>query len=129
GNRLLLAALVICAAAAFGTLFTPAMTMLTHLSEHRGLDYGYTFALVTLAWAPGQTLGAAGGAALAHGTSDAVPYLALAAVCALTLAGLWRSRTSIGSTTRSAPASSASSLPTTAAHRAGGARGTRPSRP
>jgi MFS family permease len=115
GNRLLLAALVICAAAAFGTLFTPAMTMLTHLSEHRGLDYGYTFALVTLAWAPGQTLGAAGGAALAHGTSDAVPYLALAAVCALTLAGLWRSRTSIGSTTRSAPASSASSLPTTAA--------------
>ena len=50
------------------------MTLLTHLSEEVGLDYGYTFALISLAWAPGQTIGAAGGGALAHATSDAVPY-------------------------------------------------------
>jgi MFS family permease len=88
-HALLLAALVVCAGLAFGTFFTPAMTLLADLSELRGLDYGYTFALVTLVWAPGQTLGAAGSAALAHLTSDLVPYLALSAVCALTLLRIW----------------------------------------
>lgn len=108
----LLAPLVALGGLAFGTFFTPGMTLLTHLAEARGLDYGYTFAMVNLAWAPGQTLGAAGGGALAHATADAVPYLALAAVCALTLAALWRSRAWTGSTMRSAPASSGSSSPT-----------------
>ncbi|HZU20084.1 MAG TPA: MFS transporter [Gaiellaceae bacterium] len=114
-SRFALAALVVLAGLAFGTFYTPAMTLLTQLSERRGLDYGYTFALVSLAWAPGQTLGAAGGGALAHAVSDAATYLVLAAVCALTLLGSWRTRTSIGSTTPSAPASSASSSRTTAA--------------
>ena len=85
-----LAVVVICGGVAFGTFFTPGMTLLTQLSEQRGLDYGYTFALVNLAWAPGQALGAAGGGALAHATSDAVPYLVLSAVCAVTLAVLQR---------------------------------------
>jgi MFS family permease len=115
GNRFLLGAVVICAATAFGTLFTPAMTYLAQHAEERGLDYGYAFALVTLAWAPGQTTGAAGGAALAHATSDAVPYLVLSVLCALTLAGAWWFRTSTGSTMPSAPGSSASSWHTTAA--------------
>jgi hypothetical protein len=30
------------------------MTLLTHAAEHRGLVYGYAFALINLAWAPGQ---------------------------------------------------------------------------
>jgi hypothetical protein len=47
--------------------------------------------LINLAWAPAQIGGAAGGGALAEVTSDVVPYLALAALCALTLAALWRS--------------------------------------
>ena len=34
---------------------------LTRVAEARGLDYGYAFALVNLAWAPGETIGAAGG--------------------------------------------------------------------
>ena len=68
------------------------MALLTNLSEERGLDYGYTFALVNLAWAPGQAIGAAGGAALARATRDAVPYLALSGLCALTFAALWRVR-------------------------------------
>jgi MFS family permease len=110
---LLLAALTVAAALAFGTLFTPAMTLLAQRSEARGLDYGYTFALVTLAWAPGQTTGAAGGGALAHVTTDTVPYLLLAVLCALTLAALWRSAASIDSTTPSARVSSEPSLPTT----------------
>jgi hypothetical protein len=70
------------------------MTLLTHAAEERGLDYGYAFALVNLAWAPGQSGGAAFGGAVADATRDAVPYLTLSGVCALTLAGLWRSASS-----------------------------------
>jgi MFS family permease len=108
-ERFLLAALVVCAGVAFGTFFTPGMTLVTNLAEERGLPFGYAAALVNLAWAPGQTLGAAGGGALAHATADAVPYLTLAGICALTLAGLWRARRSTGWTIRSAAPSSASS--------------------
>ena len=91
-ERFVLAVFIVCAELAFGTLFTPAMTLLTHVSEEVGLDYGYTFALISLAWAPGQAIGAAGGGALAHATSDAVPYTALAIACLITLAVLLRSR-------------------------------------
>jgi MFS family permease len=115
GRAVLVAVLVVCGGLVFGTFFTPAMTQLSHLAEVRGLDYGYAFALVNLAWAPGETIGAAASGAAAHATSDAVPYLALAAVCALTLAALWRSRGSTVWTTPSARASSASSSHTTAA--------------
>jgi MFS family permease len=84
-DPLVLALLVVLGGLAFGTFFTPGMTLLSHLSEERGVDQGYTFALVGLVWAPGQTLGAAAGGALAHATADAVTYLLLAAICALTL--------------------------------------------
>jgi len=104
-----LAVLVVVAGVAFGTLFTPAMALVTELAERRGLEYGYSAALINLAWAPGQAIGSAGGGALAHRTSDAVTYLCLSGVCALTLALLWRSRRSIAWTTPSARASSASS--------------------
>ncbi len=114
GNRFALAVLVVAAGLSFGTFFTPGMTWLSNLAEERGLRYGYASALVNIAWAPGQMIGAAGGGALANATRDAVPYLALAAVCALTLVALWRSRTSIGSTTQSAPESNSSSSPTIA---------------
>jgi MFS family permease len=112
-NRFVLAVLIVAAGLSFGTFFTPGMTLLSDLAEARGLRFGYASALVNLAWAPGQTLGAAGGGALAHATGDAVPYLALASICALTLLGLWRSHGSIGLTTRSAPESSGSSSPIT----------------
>jgi predicted MFS family arabinose efflux permease len=107
-RAIVLAVLVVFASVAFGTFFTPGMTLLTHMSEQRGLDYGYTFALVNLAWAPGQTAGAAAGGALAQATRDAVPYVALAAICALTLGVVWRTARSTASTARSAPESSVS---------------------
>jgi MFS family permease len=109
GDGLLLAALVVAAGVAFGTFFTPGMTLLSNVAEERGLQFGYSSSLLNLAWAPGQALGAAGGAALAHATTDSVPYLALSAICVLTLAVLWRSHGSTAWTTRSAPASSVSS--------------------
>jgi MFS family permease len=93
-HRFVLALLVVCAGLAFGTFYTPGMTILTEAAERRGLDYGYAFALVNLAWAPGQSAGSAIGGAVAQATSDAVPYLTLAGIALLTLAGLWRSRSS-----------------------------------
>ena len=99
-ERFVLAVLIVCAELAFGTLFTPAMTLLTHVSEEVGLDYGYTFALISLAWAPGQAIGAAGGGALAHATSDAVPYIGLSLACLVTFAVLRPRRPSTVSVAR-----------------------------
>lgn len=93
-NRFVLAVVIAFAGISFGTFYTPGMTLLTHAAEERGLDYGYAFALVNLAWAPGQSGGSVIGGALAQATSDAVPYLTLSAVALLTLAVLWRSRSS-----------------------------------
>ena len=95
-SRWVLAAFVLLAAMAFGVFWTPAMSHLTDLAELRGLDYAYGFALVNLAWAPGQAVGASVGGALARATSDAVPYLLLAGLCLLSLAALrpWRSASS-----------------------------------
>jgi hypothetical protein len=70
------------------------MSMTSDAADGMGLDYAFGFALINLAWAPGQVAGAAGGGALAQLTSDTVPYLTLAALCALTLAALWRSASS-----------------------------------
>ena len=89
-ERFARAAVVVLAGLAFGTFYTPGMTLLTQAAEDRGLDYGYAFALVNLAWAPGQTAGSALGGALAEQTSDAVPYLGLAVISLLTFAALWR---------------------------------------
>jgi predicted MFS family arabinose efflux permease len=93
-NAYVLGVVIVGAALAFGTFYTPGMTLLTNTAEHRGLDYGYAFALINLAWAPGQTAGSALGGAAADATSDAVPYLALGLVALLTLAGLWRKASS-----------------------------------
>jgi MFS family permease len=93
-RRFVLAALIVCAGLCFGTFYTPGMTLLTNAAEERGLEYGYAFALVNLAWAPGQSAGAAVGGAVAQASSDAVPYLVLAGIALLTLAGLWRFRSS-----------------------------------
>ena len=86
-----LAVLVVCAGVAFGTFWTPAMSMVTDQAETLGLDYGYAFALVNLAWAPGQAGGAALGARVASLTSDKVTYLGLAGICLATFAYVARS--------------------------------------
>lgn len=95
-SRWVLAVVVILASMAFGVFWTPAMSHLADLAERRGLDYAYGFALVNIAWAPGQAVGAALGGGLARATSDAVPYLLLSGLCVLSLGVLspWRSRSS-----------------------------------
>jgi MFS family permease len=86
----LLAVVIICAGFAYGSFWTPAMSMITDESEAVGLDYGYAFALVNIAWAPGQAGGAAIGGAVASLTSDSVAYLGLALICLLTLLSMLR---------------------------------------
>jgi MFS family permease len=89
-QALLLAFLVVCAGFAFGSFWTPAMSLVTDAAEATGLEYGYAFALVNLAWAPGQAGGSAIGGAVASATTDAVSYLGLTVLCLVTLAALMR---------------------------------------
>jgi len=89
-NAWLLAMLVVCAGFAFGSFWTPALSLVTDAAEERGLEYGYAFALVNIAWAPGQAGGSAIGGAVASATTDAVSYLGLTVLCLVTLAALMR---------------------------------------
>jgi MFS family permease len=85
GNAWLLALLVVLTAMAVGMFWTPGFSLLTDASDAFGLDYALAFALMSLAWAPGQAIGSALSGGLAGATSDAVPYLAVATVSFATL--------------------------------------------
>jgi MFS family permease len=95
GQAWLLMAVVLVAAPCIGLLWSPSMAMVSDGAEARGVDQGYAVALLNLAWASGQTAGAAGGARLGQAYGDALPYLALACLCALTLLALSRPRYSV----------------------------------
>ena len=83
----LLGAAVIAASPAIGTLWAPAMALLSDGAERLGLEQGFAFALLNLAWSVGDSVGAAGGGRLGQSEGDEVPYLLLAGLCALTLGG------------------------------------------
>ena len=86
----LLVVLVVFTAPAIGVLWAPAMALLSDGAEQHGIAQGLAFALMNLAWASGETVGAAGSARLADATEDAVPYLILAGVCVVTVLVLRR---------------------------------------
>jgi MFS family permease len=71
---------------AFGTLYAPAMTLVTGGAQDMELDLGLAFGMSNLAWAAGQTVASAGSGVLAQITSDRVPYFLLAAACLVTMA-------------------------------------------
>jgi MFS family permease len=81
-----LAVVVVFVAGLLGVLWVPAGLLLTAGAELIDLDDAYAYAFFNLAWAAGFTVGAAGGGALAQGTTDAVPYLLLAGAYAASLA-------------------------------------------
>ena len=85
-----LGAVLIAAAPAIGILWSPAMAMLSDGAEGAGVDQGLAFGFVNLGWGLGHTIGATGGPGLAELTSDAVTYLALAAICAVAFVALTR---------------------------------------
>ena len=76
---------LVLACIAFGWPWVPASAMLSAGAAYYELGQGVAFGLWNLAWAGGQAIGSAGGAGLAEASSDAVPYLILAGLCALTL--------------------------------------------
>src|SRR5207247_383510 len=85
GAALTFAVLVVFTAMAVGMFWTPGFSLLTDASDAFGLDYALAFALMSLAWAPGQAIGSALSGGLASATSDAVPYLAVATTASATL--------------------------------------------
>jgi len=82
----LLIAVLIVGMPSFGTLFTPAMTLISEGAQDQHLDQGLAFGLGNLVWAAGQAIAAAGSGALAQATTDLVPYSLLAVACLTTLA-------------------------------------------
>ena len=78
---------LVVACVAFGWPWVPASALLSAGAAYYELGQGVAFGLWNLAWGGGQAIGSAGGAGLAEASSDAVPYLILGGLCALTL--LW----------------------------------------
>jgi MFS family permease len=84
-RALLYAAIVVAAAVAYATLWTPAVALLSQTLERHGFDQAGGFGLMSAAWPPGFAIGAAAGGALAGATRDTWPYLLAAAVCLFSL--------------------------------------------
>jgi MFS family permease len=85
GTVWLLVPVLIVGMPAFGTLFTPALKLVSEGADWLQLDQGLAFSLGNLSWAAGQAFAAVGGGALAQATSDLVPFALLAAACLATL--------------------------------------------
>jgi MFS family permease len=83
-----LGVLIVLAAPAIGIIWSPAIATLSDGAERHGIEQAIAFAFVNVAWAFGQTAGAAGSARLAEASTDRVPYLLLAAACAVTFTAL-----------------------------------------
>ncbi len=77
-----LGVLLVIGLPAFGTLFVPAAAMIGDGADRRRLHHGLAYGLGNLAWASGQGIAAAASGALAQATTDAVPYLLMAATLA-----------------------------------------------
>ena len=80
-----LGALLLVAVGWLAFFWAPAAAMLSDSSESLGLDQGFAFGIMNLAWAAGQVGGGAAGGALADLTSDAVPYAVISLLCLATL--------------------------------------------
>jgi MFS family permease len=86
----LLIGLLIAGMPSFGTLYPPAMSLLSAGAQRLELNQGLAFGLGNLAWAAGQAAAAAAAGAIAQATTDFLPYALLAAACAVSLAALRR---------------------------------------
>jgi MFS family permease len=86
-----LATLVLLAGVAFGALFTPGLSLVSHGAEEAGVAQALAFGAMNAAWAVGNLVGPAAGGALARATSDTTAFLVAAVVCALTLVAVMRS--------------------------------------
>jgi MFS family permease len=84
-SAVLLGVLIILIAAILSAFWAPAMAMLSEAAESGGLEQGYAAALMNIAWATGQTVGAGSGGAIAKVAGDAAPMGVAAGLAVLTL--------------------------------------------
>ncbi|MEA2407607.1 MAG: hypothetical protein QOE69_1726 [Thermoleophilaceae bacterium] len=103
-HRLVLAGAVALMVVSMALFWAPATALLSDAAAASGLDQGFAFALVNLAWASGQIIGGSGGGRLADLTSDRLPFAVIAALCAVTAVAL---AASAASTPRRTPQPSA----------------------
>lgn len=92
GNALALAGVVAAAGLVFSIYWVPGVAVVSDGTEAAGIELGFGFALLNLAWAPGDAVGAALGGTLADISFDAVPYGLLAAACLATGVAVWQTR-------------------------------------
>jgi predicted MFS family arabinose efflux permease len=78
-----------------GTLWGPAMAMLSETAEAVDIQQGVAFGLMNFAWAGGQVVGASGGGVLAQVAGEGAPLIVVAALACATLAvgTAWSRRT------------------------------------
>jgi MFS family permease len=78
--------LLLFATASTQVLFAPGLALIADAAEEAGLAQGLGFGMMNAGWAIGNVVGPAAAGAIAHATSDAVPMLLSAGLCALGLA-------------------------------------------
>ena len=78
--------LVTAAAVFYGVNWVPGTALLSDGAETAHLDQGFGFALLNVAWAPANVLGATLGGVLAQTAGGGGAYLLAAALCLVTLA-------------------------------------------
>jgi MFS family permease len=77
------AVLIVASSTAFGSLFTPAFVLISAGAEQAGVAQAMAFGVMNSAWAVGAVIGPAGAGVLAATTSDRVPFIVVAAICAV----------------------------------------------
>lgn len=82
--------LVIAAGIAYGIYWVPGAALLSDGAEAVGLEQGFGFALLNVAWAPANVLGTGLSGALTEVVGVAGAYLLAAGLCLVTLAALQR---------------------------------------
>lgn len=102
--------LVLGATMAYGSLFTPGLALIADGAEAVGLAQGLAFGMMNAGWAVGAAVGPAAGGWLAELTSDTVPFVLDAALCACALA-LVQGRAGAAAAAAPAPAPTSSSRP------------------
>lgn len=80
------AVLVFASAMAYGSFYTPGMSLFSESAERLGIAQGLAFGAMNGAWAAGALVAPAAGGALAEAGGDALPYVLLAGICLATLA-------------------------------------------
>lgn len=83
--------LVTAAGVVYGVNWVPGTAMLSDGAEKAGLDQGFGFALLNVAWAPANAVGALLAGGLVQAAGDGAAYLLAATLCLVTLAAAQRS--------------------------------------